>query len=467
MLEYIEKLKEITLFHNWSSNQCKRFFLNITLGLSIAIVLQFSSYLQVGSQLLNTSYDFLIKKDFIRAVIEGKENNPISDDIRLVIFDKESYVQSSNLGFWTPRDLLGKAIIKTLELGAKVVLVDFALDRNVPEYYSKGIRINENEIYLSLLQKAANLAEKNEAVIIFPWNKKIMKHGYTQQYYDLLETKKSVFKIGSSAVFSNALDRNIRHFNFFEKVTEGKMDSIIFFMPVMAVTYKWYENIALSDKKLYDTKIKLLQPGFSSSLKIQSIDKKKHIKILNQNPLKECVLARYKFRIVSRSIMKKFGHGKDLLFDISLTPAELLEKKTKSKIFSEKIVLIGSTYEAMQDLYVTPVGEMPGIFLLANAVNLFLKGEQIYEPFFLNYLVLFIWITILALIFVFLSSGWASFIVTIMVLVLYTPISTYCFYKWGVFFDFWLPVTIMGLCNTLIGWFEFLKRWLNKSKERL
>lgn len=471
IIQILQILKKYFDWRLWEPEKRRQFVLNLTWGLMSLVMLWLLSYTSIGQANLNQAYDFLVKKDFESAVDDKKKDELISDAIRIIAFDEKTYEESRTKGFWTPRDLLGKTIINAIKLGAKVVVVDFKLDKALPDCNITPKSLDENQIYLSMLEQAANLAEKEKAVIIVPWTGKKYDSEYSRYYYDLLDRKQHVIKKGSPFVFLNASDRKVRHFRFFKRIKDNKGDDVIFFMPIMAAIYHWY-GLEKGDEKLNKAKSQIKAANFGSHLCFLSPDKKKSVCIFSQDPVKECLAARYKFRILPRKLAEELRIKDPLFFKTRILPAELQDES--KKIFHDKIVLIGSTYEDTDDMHITPIGDMPGVFLLANGLNIFLKGDQIHAPKLLNYLAMLAWIIIFAFVYTYLPGKEETLIVTGLVgfaLLLYIPLSVWMFTKWGAFTDFWFPVTIMGIRSTIANYWEFgekkLKKfWESKKEEK-
>ncbi len=435
--------------------------MNVFWGVLIAILLQFASYTGFGQEMLNKTYDILVKEDFTRSlIIKGNKNKSVSNKIRLIVFDKNTYENSPSFGFWTPREILGKTIKKTIELGAKVVTVNFRLDKPVPNS-------RENEILLSSLHEAATIAEKKESIIILPWAEKQNNvKGYTRQYYDLLKQKSDIIKEGSPVLFSNPSERMIRHFSFYEKVRINNTDDIVFSFPVLAALYGWHGRKKGDEKaKMIRNQIMLKQKGIDSGITVDSDGSMRSMRLYHQDESRECLAARYKFRIVPSEVIKKdYGGGYSLQIDIS--PSILFDKYYDEGKIKDKIILIGSNYTKTADVHPTPIGALPSLFLHSNALNIFLTGTQIREPKLLNYFMLALWIYLASLIFTNLSKGLATFVLAAFVPLFYSPISMFLFGK-GLFMNFSLPVIIMGGRSTIAGWEEYVENLLKKKEENL
>jgi CHASE2 domain-containing sensor protein len=452
----IKLLKLDTWWLDWISRKRNRFLLNLFWGFLIAVALHFASYTGFGQQMLNDTYDFLVTRDMLSAI---QDPEAVSDAIRLVLFDEDTYEKSVSKGFWTPREKVCKTIVKALKLGASVVVADFMLDQAVP------CAPEENLACLSLLREAAELAEKTGAVIILPKREKREDSDeYARQYYDLLAENNRVIKQGCTTILVNSSDNKVRHLRFLRKDTANP-DTIFLSLPILASVYYWH-GVKKGDEILAQTIAQMKPPNsLQHGLLIPSDGSVEDIWMYDQSPDKECLEARLKFRIVSRELVKDYGQGEDRLLDIALTPSKLLDRYHDEKLYLNKIVLIGSTYRESGDMHVTPVGEMPGIFLIANGLNLFLKGNQIREPYALRYVAEALLILILAVVFLYVPTIPAAFGLTIILLLLNTPISIWLFNKWGFFLDFWLMLAGIGLFENIVGGTEFLEDIVKKTRK--
>ncbi|MDM8548955.1 CHASE2 domain-containing protein [Desulfobacterales bacterium HSG2] len=473
----------------FSQKRGRRFWLNVMWGVLIAISLHFvSTYTGIGQQLLNETYDYLMREDFQQS---GWQKEPISDAIRLIAFNKETYEKSPNKGLWTPRDLLGETILKAVRLGAKVVVVDISPHKPSPFYI-------ENQFFLIHLREAADLAEKTGAVILLPWvpaKPPTPGEYYTSQYNALLNEKKNVIQFGAASVFYNAMDLKVRHFRFYQRLTrcpncrgeiplnagkcpvceyphhtgeyktwdrEKQRDRTraILSLPVLAALYQWHglkagrrirENIEAKVNRL-DEMIPV--PSHDNSIPA--------IQLHPQNASGECLPARYKFRIASRETVTRYGgrKGYNPLAKILWTPDILPDT------LREKTVIIGSVYdEPVGDIHSTALGRMPGLFLVANAVNLFLRGEQIHENLPLKIGLIALLIILSALVFTRMPSVLAALSLTVLLLLFNTPVSIRLFTRYGLFLDFWIIIFGIGIFENLAGAVELLQAYLEKQRD--
>jgi len=448
---FLRSISDFSDRRSWPPEKRRRFLVNLIWAAVVAALLHLAPYSKMGQQLLNETYDYLVKKDFQNTVIERGDKEPVSDAIRLVTFDRSAYAYEKSPGgdFWTPRKTLGETIIRALKLGAKVVVADIEVDKPVPIE-------DENRDFLELLEQAADIAKQNDAVIILPRTgeecSSVPHSGYACQFYDLLNRNSDVIKQGTPGIFRNPSDSKVRHFRLYEKDGKGKP---ILSMSVLAAVYQWYGREE-GNNILRQAQAELGDDSWSEIL-ISAPEGMEPIRIRRQDAKSECLPARYKFRIVP---------DPGLLFDMARTSAELLDTEPDSDIYCRKTVIIGSVHEELGDIHSTPVGDMPGLFLLANGVNLFLKGEQIHEisPEY-RYLIELILIILSALVFLDRNPTLAALTLTGILFVLHKLLSVHFFTNWGLFLDFWLMIIGIGIFENIVGLQEIMEEWAGRKEE--
>jgi len=445
-------LNELDNIFRHSPEQRRHFWTSVRWGVFIAVMLYFAPCTGVGQQMLNYTYDFLVERDFQSAVVDAGDKTPISDAICLIGFDEDVYVKSPGMDFWTPRDVLGRMIIKSLKHGAKVVVADIALDKPVP-------LADENREFLEFLKDAADIARKKGAVIILPrMSVKGRLRKYTRDFYALSDKNSDVIKLGTPVVFRNPLDCRVRHLRFYKKETDGKGNTrVIFSLPVLTAVYQWH-GPEKGDKILAEAAVRITEsPDLRDPVPVDSDRKACYIYLYQQEKDEECLGARYKFRIVPWEVMKPYERGKDLLSEIMLTPDDIDMYPDE---LQGKTVLIGSVYAETGDTHITPVGKMPGLLVLANGVNLLLMGEQIHDlPNTQKYLTEALVILTAAIIFLYLPY-WGVPVVLVLFIAVFTPMSVWLFTESGMFLDFWMPVIGVGL-DKIIGWVRAQLRGFN------
>ena len=120
--------------------------------------------------------------------------------------------------------------------------------------------------------------------------------------------------------------------------------------------------------------------------------------------------------------------------------------------FKDKIVIIGNANPDAGDMHLTPAGNMPGMYVIGNALNTILLGLQPpHAPLLLN-MVIELLVIILAAYFL---SGFPALIVyiikTVALIAVLGIISYYWFLKTGVLFNFTFAIAGIGFYDLAVN----------------
>lgn len=120
-----------------------------------------------------------------------------------------------------------------------------------------------------------------------------------------------------------------------------------------------------------------------------------------------------------------------------------------SDIASGRVVVIGASYADARDVHRTPIGDMPGALVIANAIkSLALFGQFSLPPTWLQWLLKLLLIVFAALIFLAFRSLLAVGVAGVIIIIVLFPLSFY-FFKYGVWIDFALPLFAMLMHRAL------------------
>ena len=104
------------------------------------------------------------------------------------------------------------------------------------------------------------------------------------------------------------------------------------------------------------------------------------------------------------------------------------------------IVLIGNTHYDSRDMHVTPLGEMPGVLLVANAIYSLLNNGVMKQPHMAVVVVFeIVVILLLAALFTWVSTRYTLWVGLPLVILLLFPVAVGLFY-FGVWFDYVTPL---------------------------
>jgi len=128
---------------------------------------------------------------------------------------------------------------------------------------------------------------------------------------------------------------------------------------------------------------------------------------------------------------------------------QVLAAKTDPKIFKDKIVLVGLTSEVFHDIHHTPLGLLPGTFIIAHTLATIFRQEFIREiPAWINLLLLLLLVLGIALS-TYRFSALKGLVVSLIVLYLFLATSAYLLLKQMFWMDYFSP--LLAIVVTYLG----------------
>lgn len=116
------------------------------------------------------------------------------------------------------------------------------------------------------------------------------------------------------------------------------------------------------------------------------------------------------------------------------------QHRIQAESLEGKIVVIGGSYRESRDWYATPLGEMPGVMVILNAVHSLDVNGQLKPPgLWLKFLIVSALIVIMSLLFARFNSFTGMVLASLAVILLLIPFSFFLF-RSGVWVDFALPL---------------------------
>ena len=139
------------------------------------------------------------------------------------------------------------------------------------------------------------------------------------------------------------------------------------------------------------------------------------------------------------------GASVPLLSVFSALPITDGNKPVASDAVTGRVVVIGGSFWESRDLYLTPLGQMPGFLVLVNAIHSLNQHEEIKPPsLYLKLLIMVGLIFLSSLIFARLRSFRAMLVASLVIVIALLPVSYYWF-KAGVWLDFVIPFCAVAL----------------------
>ncbi|WP_027722987.1 CHASE2 domain-containing protein [Maridesulfovibrio zosterae] len=417
--------RNILKYNLWPARTKRLFILNVFFGFVLLVILELLPLSKVGQNMINDNHDFLISESFKQNAREGKT---VNDDIELVLLDRTFYETSPSMGYWTPKLRLNETLLFILDSGAKVVVIDCRLDRAVPDD-------KENDAFLINFKQSLEKARQTGAVIIIP--RLALKNGerptsFSTDFWMLADKYKDVLKVGDAGIIRNPEDKRIRHLRYY-RVESGKEDKkVLLSISLLAALYDHGAGMGDEHRNRIIQSILEIENGQLDSKRIE-IFHDTWIKFFPQKTGSDDIEARLKFILAPRKIyINKIGYAGAAQSKHVQSATGIRFRKPES--FKGKLVIIGSDYEDIGDMHLTPIGRMPGVYIIVNAVNMFLNGDQVHADAAISYLIKIITVLVVSLGVAHLPAIF-DLLLLILAYMAFRPLSAYLFIEHGLFFN--------------------------------
>lgn len=421
-----------------------KLLINIVVFLVLSLALQFAEKSRLGQEALDRGYDYLIRANFKKMVLQNGDPAPISPDLRLVFFETRDYQQSYTKGYWTPRDDVGLVVLNSLKRGARVVLVDFSFAGEAPVVMHGDQSLDGTKKFFELLSEAAELARAKKAVILVP----VISSSPPKGYMELLSRYRDVFRPANFIAMRDGHDGKVRRLSWFSYSSD--------YAPILSSSLLGSLILNQKDETAAVREAKGLLVGAQDRAKLLSPVLARAIK-----PEEQRASSRIIYRLLPRAVVaREFGSGPDLSKGVVWLPQQIASNNLAEPDFTDKIVLIGSDYRGNDDFHQTAFGPMAGSYILANGLNMILTERMIEEAKGLNLALLII----TGLLASFLYARFPSYIPTALFfgVALVSPwLSAWVFNRYGFFLDVWLPALGIGGYNLIadnVNWKLFIGR---------
>ncbi|WP_320170546.1 CHASE2 domain-containing protein [Maridesulfovibrio sp.] len=421
-------LREIFCYSLWPPETKRLFLLNVGFGFLLLLILELMPLCKLGQNMINENHDFLIAESFKENAIKGRAAHK---DIKLLLLDRTFYESSPGMGYWTPKLRLLETVDFALGCGAREILIDCRMDRPVPLE-------KENLQFMSAFRKTLELARQKNAVIIIPrlaGERGLALTEFSKKFWNLTEDFPDVVKIGDAGIIRNPEDKRIRHLRYYRAEDKGSGDEILLSVAMLAAVYANGTKEGDIHRDRIVNSIRDIEAGKTERQRVK-LFKGTDITLFRQENGSDDIEARLKFSLAPKDIyLRKTGAVSAGL--LSHTSSATGIRYADPASLAGKIVIIGSDYEEIGDMHLTPIGRMPGVYIIANAVNMFLNGDQVHSDAVISYV-----IKILTVLLVSLGVAHLPAIFDLLLLVLaffiFHPLSIYLFMNYGLFFNFLL-----------------------------
>ena len=403
-----------------------QFFVNISVGIIIAVSFHFLENTDWGESTINTAFDFVIRREAEKSAATAADltiqrSARVSDRIIFLEIDDATYRKWGN-PLLTPRKKLSDLVKLASDGGAKVIILDVLLEDTDccnPE--------GDTELRSVLQEMTKN---RLPVRIIFPV--RVGQDGVFPKrnlYEDLIVSNPNFYH--ATANFSaTATDRVIRYWVPFEYERFGERDTII-----------W--NISFLAAMLYEGKEGDMQK-LASQIRNGAFHKARQFDLRNSatiaiSPDREDIYRnRIRFLLIPKRTLPHYHEGN--LFDAAYGADE-----AKHAAFEDKLVIIGNSSSDVGDIHPTPIGTMAGMFIIGNAINTILSGIQpSHPPILLNLLIEAFIIMLAGFLFLYFHSFLAQILGSTLLILPLVIFGYWYFLYTGVFLNFMFAVVGMS-----------------------
>lgn len=418
------------IFRFWQDRTLRAHFLiNVLVGVVIAVIFAVTAGSRWGEGLLNTAFDLLVQHEYAAVA----DPSPELSRLFFVEITSDEYRRSGE-PLITPRRRVAQLIETAWRAGAPVIAVDILLDR--PDHADPS----GDRILIALLERM--LKENARTQVILPI--RIGSDGLIRPHLcDLLFDRtttdgRKLLHRAVPTVLASEDDLLNRFWGLYQVGQDSRdTDRIIWSLPLVAAAIQQGQIEQLD--RLAGELLHVAPGGYHAlSLKLGGGVVEVPTPITEQG-----------------KTLAGEAHGLPYTQRIRfLIPPDTKARRDADKFrpdlalpsLTNKIVVIGNGSPETGDILATPVGSMPGMYVIGNAINTIISGQMpVHMNVWLHYGIELLVIVFAAWLFLHFHSFLAQNIATIVFIILLVPLSWLLFKQWGVFFNFIVPIIGMRL----------------------
>ena len=426
-------------FSKFEKGKRIQFILNIAAGLFIVFIMHGLESTRWGEGLLNSAFDrFIISEAKEAAITNEDPGELLLLDIGYNEKNEIKKDEDEKTNFLSPRDTIAALLKMAFTGDASVVVLDYAFEENDCCHPERDDRLRK------VLAENTNQRTK----VIFP-----VRVGKDEKIQKLIFDKEidqnPNYSRAIATLYASQDDAVVRHWKVFQEYGD-KDKKILWSIPVLSLAL-----LNGKEKDLKNLEALMIQRDKKIdvySLPIDTAGEKKKLLL----PLRETDLyrQRIRFRLIPKDCITDSAEG-----NIRVITTENLT----SDRFKDKIVIIGNSDSEVGDVLSTPIGDMAGMYIHANAIHTLLKGYQPKPPpWWVSFLINLFIIIGAAYLFQYTETFWMDFLVMIIGIFGFGLIGYYVFFKnFGI-----VPNFVFGIAA--IGYIEImnsLKDVLTKNKQ--
>jgi len=415
------------------------FWVNVAVGILIALAFECAGESQWGEGMRDAAFDLLVKYEFLKAPDSAQRSNPLY----FVEITPAEYRQWGE-PLLTPRNKVADLIEAAWKKGAPVVVLDILLDRPDREHPDADLKLRR------LLGRM--LRENARTRVVFPVRIGVDGKLRSHLCEDLFERKTAdgvrLFYPALPTVLASDVDLLNRFWDCYQVCRDRSgQNRIIWSVPVLATALHTgsQDQLDRAARKL------LAAAGQEGRGSAEELEVELGAGAVHLAPLERVASAPGTPPAYQAGESDHLSYAQRIRFLISSqTPARRdsgnFRPGLSPDLLTGKIVIIGNASYETGDILATPVGQMPGMYLLGNAINTIATDRM---PAHLNHWLEFameaLVIVIAAWFFLRFHTMLAQLLTSIIFLAVLIPLSWGLYRNFGLFFNFIAPVVGMRL----------------------
>jgi|WetSurMetagenome_2_1015567.scaffolds.fasta_scaffold00250_21 CHASE2 domain-containing sensor protein len=450
----------------WNKSKKIFFYINLAVGLCICAVFHLIEATSWGEKTLNPVFDEMTQRETSGVLEKWEEclkSRPGSEcdraigwaDGRIVYID----INHTTFKLWhepliIPRAKIARFINLAEGNKARMVILDILTDY-------PSLDKNDDSALRRTLEGLTN--KKSPLIVVFPIAVSLVDNMVRPSVFDDLIARNPNFHRAIPHVAFSTADRVVRYMQHFMVITkrDGSKD-ILFGIPLLAALLMKNDSeklALLKEEIIADSRVRDKQDESGNK-----IHRSYEIKGENSGSLyienSGLITNRIRFTQIPPGVMNKEGN----LFRERLLPDEV--ESLQSELHG-KAVIIGVSSPDKGDILATPVGEMPGMYIIGNAVSTIAGGGQVRPaPLWMMLLLEFMVILLAALLFVHTKSPFVEITISVLIVTVLIPV-TYIFYmKYSVFINVAFPIVAMSLQSFITTLHEKVLKAASTVKKR-
>jgi CHASE2 domain-containing sensor protein len=437
------------------------FYLNILIGIGVLFALTALEKTSWGENSFNTLFDIFLNFESSDAKnpfttgnqSENKTGFPTIDKSNLLFIDIDhaTYLDWEE-PIYTPRDKIAN-ILRTLTMAnVKAIVLDILFEE--PDYKNpeKDAKLRDS---LDAILTDKSLTTK----IIFPVriksDGKIKKNIFNALLADqaLLDIQHRRFFTAAPNLSLSSSDNLARYWNLYDLyLTEQGEKEILWGVPILAaiVAHGDLSKLDVTAKKIIG---KEMDGDLEGEIGALNLDNGKTVTLSLDNT--DRYLQRIRFNLIpENSLQRNPGVNTKEIFPGNLTDITIgyteLEKYRQSAFLKDKVVFVGNSSPDTGDIFKTPVGKMPGMYILANAYNsIAFRGQPRAASAWLIWTFEILVVIVAAYAFLFFSPFLAQIIISLGILIIAGYFSYQYFVETGYFMNFIFALVAMSIHKTI------------------